>query len=91
MVIERSLLLQDSTVFHFDCANRLKKFARLITYFRNFVFRQSYQNKVARFLFPCVSLLPVLRCSVRKLNKLLHNILVTLLPKTTETEVSKMG
>jgi hypothetical protein len=32
-----------------------------------------------------------LPCSVKKVNKLLHNILVTWSPKTTKNQVTKMG
>jgi hypothetical protein len=32
-----------------------------------------------------------LPCSVKKVNKLLTNILVTLLPKTTKNKVTKSG
>ena len=41
--------------------------------------------------FTKISVLAVLPCSVKKVNKLLRNILVTSLPKTTKNDVTKMG
>ena len=65
--------------------------ARLITYFRKLVFRQSYQNTknrlrdfhfhVFRFCLSCLA----------QQNKLFCNILVTWSPKTTKGQVTKMG
>ena len=85
-----SLLLQDSTVFHFDCANRLKNLYICPAHYI-FLLLHFSSNKVERFLFPCVPFLPVLPCSVKKVNKLLCNILVTSSPKTTKNQVTKMG
>jgi hypothetical protein len=52
-------------------------------------FCQTYLPKIGCEIF--ISMCSVLPCSVKKVNKLLCNILVTSLPKTTKSQVTKMG
>ena len=64
-----------------------------ITYFCNFIFRQSYRyikNRLRDFHFHVFHIFPVLPCSVKIVNKLLCNIMVTSLPKTTKNQVTKI-
>ena len=62
--------------------------AWLITNFGNFVFG-CFIILVAWFSLLWISVFPVLPCSVKKVNKLLCNIFVTSLPKTTKNQVTK--
>ena len=66
------------------------KYTRLNTYFGNFIFGFSSLS-LYDFLYNVFYLQGKMGKTKWKINKLLSNILVTSLPKTTKNEVTKMG
>ena len=71
----------------FSC---VETFAWLITYFGNFIFG-FLSLRLHDYLYDVFRLQGKMGKTKRKINKLLHNILVTLTPKTIKNEVTKMG
>ena len=65
-------------------------YAKFITNFGNFVFGFFSPFWLHDFLYFEIRFCTVLRCSVKKVNKLLHNILVTSSLKTTKNQVAKL-
>ena len=75
---------------NFHLRIKMSTFARLITYFDNFVY--GFLSLWLRdFLYDVFRLQGKMGKTKWKINKLLRNILVTSLPKTTKNEVTKMG
>ena len=74
----------------FQIRQRTVAIAQLITYFGNFVF--GFLSLGLRdFLYDVFCLQGKMGKTKWKINKLLHNTLVTSSPKTTKNEVTKMG